>query len=75
MGALFDANFETTLPAIEANNLDLNKPDEKVQDNERKLSTLGMGALSLVMTPQMINMIDLECNRDTNWPSGKLPIV
>ncbi len=61
MGDLFDANFKTTLPATEADNLDLTKADEKVQGNARKLNTIGMGALALVMeTPQMINTIALK---------------
>ncbi len=55
MGALFDVNCKTTLPATEASNLDLTKSDEKAQDNARKLNALGMVTLELVMkTPQMI---------------------
>ncbi len=49
MGALFDANFKTSLPATEADILNLTKPNEKVQDNARKLKALGMGILALVM--------------------------
>ncbi len=29
MGALFDANFETTLLTTESDNMDLSKPDKK----------------------------------------------
>ena len=35
-----------------------------------------MGALAVVMEPpQMINMIALERNWNTDWPSGKFPMV
>ncbi len=46
MGALFDAVFETTLPSTEASNLDLTKPDEKAQDDARRLNALRIGALA-----------------------------
>ncbi len=76
MGALFDANFENTLPATEAAVLDLTNYNEKKRDTDRKLNALGMGALALVMeTPQMINMISLEGIHDKDWPSGKFPTV
>ena len=56
--------------------LDLNNENEKKKDTARILNALGMGALALVMeTPQMINMIALECSRDKGWPSGKFPTV
>ena len=76
MGALFDANFESTLPATEAAVLNLSNDNEKKHDSARKLNALGMGTLALVMeTPQMINMIALECSHDVHWPSGKFPTV
>ncbi len=49
VGSLFDANFETTLPAIEDTVLDLNNDNEKKQDAARKLNALGMDKLALVM--------------------------
>ncbi len=67
MGALFDANFENTLPATEAAVLDLTNNSEKKQDAARKLNSLGMGALALVMENlQMINMIALDLNQDSD---------
>ncbi len=48
MGALFEANFNTTLPATEAAVLDPNNDNEKKQ-KARKLNALGMGPLALVM--------------------------
>ena len=76
MGALFDTNLETTLPATEATGLDLNNDNEKKQDTTRKLNTLRMGTLALVMeTPQMINITAPEHSPDMDWPSGKFPTV
>ncbi len=49
MGALFDANFEATLPATEATVLNLGDDAEKKQDDARKLNALGTGVLALVM--------------------------
>ncbi len=75
-GAVFDANFQTTLPSTEATALNIGDVAEKAQDDTRKLNALGMGALALVMeTLQMINMIALECSRDRDWQSGKFPTV
>ena len=76
MGALFDVNFENTLPATGTTVLDLTNDYEMNRVTARELNALGMGALALVMeTPQMINMIVLEQSRGTEWPSGKFPTV
>ena len=40
MGALFDANFEATLPYTKATVLNLGSDDEKKKDNTRKLNTV-----------------------------------
>ena len=76
MEALFDANFKVTLPATDATVIRIVYDNEKNQDDTRKLNTLGLGALALVMeTPQMINMIALECNPNMDFPSRKFPTL
>ena len=44
MGALFDVNFVSTLPATEATVLNVGDGAEKKQNNVRKLNNLRIGA-------------------------------
>ncbi len=60
MGDLFKANFDSTLPAIEAIGLDVNKDDDKKQDYARRRNVLRIITLVMgVETLKTINMIAL----------------
>ena len=77
LSAILQPGFEARLTGQEIDaSLDPTNNAHADGIEARKLNVMGMAYLTMSMKlAEMLNMIQLEKARDTDWPSGKFPVI